>query len=192
MFNYQLSHINWPSAKACLLTALFCCPVGGRAQTAREWSLQECVSHALAHNLSIRQQEDNVRMQQIQLSTARNSRLPNLSGSVGESFSFGRALTSDNTYANRNTQNTNLSLGTSVPLITGGQLVHEVGVRRLGLEAAIADSERMRENVTLQVISSYLECAYQKDMAEVAANQLELSAMQAAATIGLSRKPLIG
>ena len=178
MFNYQLSHINWPSAKACLLAALFCCPVGGRAQTAREWSLQECVSHALAHNLSIRQQEDNVQMQQIQLSTARNSRLPNLSGSVGESFSFGRALTSDNTYANRNTQNTNLSLGTSVPLITGGQLVHEVGVRRLGLEAAIADSERMRENVTLQVISSYLECAYQKDMAEVAANQLELSAMQ--------------
>ncbi|MBQ7182248.1 MAG: TolC family protein [Bacteroidaceae bacterium] len=158
--------------------ALLLLPASLRAQTAREWSLQECVSYALAHNLNIRQQEDNVQLQQIQLSTARNSRLPNLSGSAGESFSFGRALTADNTYANRNTQNTNLSLGTSVPLITGGQLVHEVGVQRLGLQAAIEDSERMRENVTLQVISAYLECAYQKDMVRVAADQVELSALQ--------------
>ena len=157
---------------------LFLTPVVLQAQTAREWSLQECVSYALAHNLSIRQQEDNVQIQQIQLSTARNSRLPNLSGSVGESFSFGRALTADNTYANRNTQNMSMSLGTSVPLITGGQLVHEVNIRRLGLQAAIQDSERMRENVTLQVVSSYLECAYQKDMIEVARNQVELSALQ--------------
>lgn len=159
-----------------ILSSLF--PASLSSQTVREWSLQECVSYALSHNLSIRQQEDNVQLQKIQLSTARNSRLPNLSGSAGESFSFGRALTSDNTYANRNTMNTSMSLGTSAPLITGGQLVHEVGIRRLGLAAAMEDCERMRENVTLQVISAYLECAYQKDMVQVASRQLELSAMQ--------------
>lgn len=160
------------------LILLFLAPASLPAQTAREWSLQECVSYALAHNLSIRQQEDNVQLQKIQLSTTRNTRLPNLSGSAGESVSFGRALTSDNTYANRNTQNTSMSLGTSVPLITGGQLLHEVGVRRLSLQAALQDSERMKESVTLQVVSAYLECAYQKDMTEVARRQVELSALQ--------------
>ena len=156
----------------------FLIPATASSQTAREWSLQECVSYALSHNLNIRQQEDNVQLQKIQLSTARNTRLPNLSGSAGESFSFGRALTSDNIYANRNTMNTSLSVGTSAPIITCGQLVHEVSIRRLGLAAALQDCERMRENVTLQVISSYLECAYQKDMVQVANNQLELSALQ--------------
>ena len=67
------------------------------AQQAREWNLTECVQYALAHNLNIRQQEDNVRLQEISLSTSRNSRLPDLNGSIGENFSFGRALTSDNT-----------------------------------------------------------------------------------------------
>ena len=88
-----------------LLTSAIMLPV--RAD--KVWTLQECISYAVAHNLVIRQQEDNVKQQEISLSTSRNSRLPNLSGSVGESFNFGRALTVDNTYANRNTQSTNFS-----------------------------------------------------------------------------------
>lgn len=144
----------------------------------RQWTLQECIDHALTHNLTIQLREDNVQQQEIALSTSRNSRLPDLSGSVGESVSFGRALTANNTYANRNTQNTNFGLSTSVPLITGGRLVHDVRMKRLGLDAALADCDKAREDVTLNVMSAYLEAIYQKDLTEVAERQLDLSRMQ--------------
>ena len=104
-----------------LLTSVALLPV----HADKVWTLQECISYAVAHNLIIKQQEANVKQQEISLSTSRNSRLPNLSGSVGESFNFGRALTANNTYANRNTQSTNFSLSTNVPLFTGGQIPAE-------------------------------------------------------------------
>lgn len=155
------------------LAALFTLP--GQA---REWSLQECISYAVAHNLTIKQQENTVQQQEIELSTARNSRLPDLSGSVGENFSFGRALTASNTYDNRNTSNTSFGLSTSVPLIAGGRIYHEVKAKRLNLQAALQDCERTREDVALQVTSAYLEAIYQKDLVEIAEHQLELSEMQ--------------
>ena len=142
------------------------------------WTLQECISYAVAHNLVIRQQEDNVKQQEIMLSTSRNSRLPNLAGSVGESFNFGRALTVDNTYANRNTQSTNFSLSTSVPLFTGGQIPTDIKVKKLNLQAALQDFEKTRESVMLNVASTYLEAIYQKDLVEVAKRQVELSKAQ--------------
>ena len=141
------------------------------AQT-REWGLTECVQYALSHNLNIKQQEDNIRLQEISLSTSKNSRLPDLNGSIGENFSFGRALTSDNTYLNRNTQSTSFSVGTSVPILTGGRIPADIKVRKLNLQAALQDYNHARENVALSVTSSYLEAICQKDLVQVAERQV--------------------
>lgn len=142
------------------------------------WTLQRCISHALEHNLTIKQQEDNVKQQEISLNSSRNQRLPNVSGSAGESFSFGRALTIDNTYANRNTQSTNFNLQADVPIFTGGQIYYDTKVKHLNLQAALEDLDKARESVALNVVSAYLEAVYQKDLVEVATQQLELSKAQ--------------
>ena len=157
-----------------LLTSVALLPV----HADKVWTLQECISYAVAHNLIIKQQEANVKQQEISLSTSRNSRLPNLSGSVGESFNFGRALTANNTYANRNTQSTNFSLSTNVPLFTGGQIPADIKIKKLNLQAALQDFEKTRESVILNVVSAYLEAIYQKDLVEVAKRQVELSQAQ--------------
>lgn len=160
------------------IAVALCASLQASAQQTGEWSLTDCIDYALAHNLNIKQQEDNVRLQEITLSTSKNSRLPDLNGSVGENFSFGRALTSDNTYMNRNTQSTSFSLGTSVPIITGGRIPADIKVRKLNLQAALQDYEHARENVALSVTSSYLETIYQKDLVAVAERQVELSRAQ--------------
>ena len=148
------------------------------ARAQQPWTLQQCIDYAIGHNLTIRLHEDNIRQQEIALSTSRNSRLPNLSGSAGENLSFGRALTADNTYANRNTQSASFGLSTSVPLFTGGQISHDIKLKRLNLEAALRDCDKAREDVTLNVMSAFLEAIYQKDLVEVARRQLELSTLQ--------------
>lgn len=157
-----------------LLIAACALPV----QAQKVWTLQQCISHAISHNISVRQQEDNMRQQEIALSTARNSRLPNLAASAGENFSFGRGLTANNTYANRNTQSTSFSLGTSVPLITGGQIPAQVRQQRLGLQASMQDYKKAQDDVALNVISAYLEAVCQKELVEVARGQVSLSNAQ--------------
>ena len=143
------------------------------------WSLRQCIDYALEHNISIKQQENNVKNQEVNLSTAKNSRLPNLQASANESLGFGRGLTSNNTYANRNTQSTSLDISTSVPLFTGGQIPNQIKQNKLNLQAALAELDRAKENVSMQVVSAYLEAVYQKDLVAVAERQKELSIAQA-------------
>lgn len=151
---------------------------GGFGDEPIPWSLKQCIEYALEHNISIKQLQKAVENSKIQLNTARSARLPSLHASANQSLSFGRGLTSDNTYTNRGTQSTGFDLGTSIPLITGGQIPNTIAARKIDLQAALADLDRARENISLQVTSQYLECLYQKELVEVTVRQCELSKNQ--------------
>jgi len=144
----------------------------------RQWTLRECCDYAVSHNISIKQQENQCRLQEIQLSNARNQRLPDLSGSVSQNFSFGRGLTADNTYSNTNTSSTSFSLGTSVPLFTGFQIPNQIKMSQLNLEAATADLEKAKNDIQMQVAQAYVQILYDMEIADVARRQVAIDSMQ--------------
>lgn len=91
------------------------------AYAQQKWDLKQCIDHAIANNLTIKLQEAQREQSKVELSTAKNSFLPDLNGSASHSFNFGRSLQADNTYQSLNTQNTGLNLSTSIPLFSGLQ-----------------------------------------------------------------------
>ena len=145
-----------------------------------QWSLRECCDYAVEHSISIKQQENQCRQQEIQLNTAKSSRLPDLSGSVGQNFSFGRGLTAENTYTNTNTSSTSLSLGTSIPLFTGFQIPNQIKLNQLNLEAATADLEKAKNDIRMQVAQAYVQILYDMEMADVAKRQVAIDSDQVA------------
>ena len=150
------------------------------ASSQKAWTLRECCDYAVAHNIAIKQ-KDNMRQQQaIQLSTARNSRLPDLNASASESFSFGRGLTLDNTYTNRSTSSTGFSIGTSVPLFTGFQIPNQIKLNQLNLDAATADLEKARNDIRMQVAQTYVQILYGMEIADVAYRQIAIDSQQVA------------
>ncbi|MBR6276730.1 MAG: TolC family protein [Prevotella sp.] len=142
------------------------------------WSLRECCDYAVAHSLAIKQQENQCRQQELQLSNAKNSRLPDLSGSVGQNFSFGRGLTADNTYSNTNTSSTSFSVGTSIPLFTGFQIPNQIKLASLNLEAATADLEKAKNDIRMQVAQAYVQILYNMEIADVARRQIAIDSAQ--------------
>ena len=140
-----------------------------------QWSLEKCISHAIENNLQIKQQEATMNKSEVELNTAKWSRLPNLSGSASHSFNFGRSLQYDNTYQSLNTQNTGLNLNTSVPLFTGLQIPNNIALSKLNLQAAVEDLNKAKEDITIQVASMYLQVLFNEELAEVAHTQVELS-----------------
>ena len=148
-----------------------------QAQTKR-WSLRECCDYAIEHNISIKQQQSQCRQQEVQLSTAKNSRLPDLSASASQNFSFGRGLTAANTYSNTNTSSTSFQLGTSVPLFTGFQIPNQIKMNQLNLEAATADLEKAKNDIRLQVAQAYVQILYDMEIGDVARRQVTIDSMQ--------------
>jgi len=146
----------------------------------KQWSLRECCDYAVEHNITIKQQENQCRQQEIQLSTARNQRLPDLSGSADQNFSFGRGLTAQNTYTNTNTSSTSFSLGTSVPLFTGFQIPNNIKLNQLNLEAATQDLEKAKNDIRTQVAQAYVQILYDMEIADVALRQISIDSAQVA------------
>ena len=142
------------------------------------WNLHECCSYAVSHNISIKQRENSREQRALQLSTARNSRLPDLNASASESFSFGRGLTLDNTYTNRSTNSTGFSLGTTVPLFTGFQIPNQIKLNQLNLEAATHDLEKAKNDIRMQVAQAYVQILYDMEMADVAQRQIAIDSQQ--------------
>ncbi len=142
------------------------------------WTLRQCTEYAVSHNLQVKQQDNQRLKNELSLSTARNSRLPDLSASVSENFSFGRGLTAENTYTNTNTNSTSFSLGTSVPLFTGFQIPNTIQLNRLNLEAATQDLERIKNDVRTQVAQAYVQSLYNMEIRDVALRQIVIDSMQ--------------
>ncbi len=144
----------------------------------KQWTLHQCINHAISHNLTVKQKDNARRKQELQLSTAKNRRLPDLDGSVGETFSFGRGLTMDNTYTNRNTSNTTFGLSTSVPLFTGFEIPNAIKLNQLKLEAATEDLEKAKNDIRMQVAKAYVQILYDMELADVAWRQVSIDSMQ--------------
>ena len=147
-------------------------------QAQETWDLQRCITHTIKHNLSIKQKEAARNQSEVELNTAQWSRMPNLNGNIGQSFNFGRALQADNTYGNRNTRNTNFSLGTNIPLFTGMQIPNSIALSKLNLKAATEDLAKAKEDISIQVASYFLQVLFNEELTKIARNQVALSQEQ--------------
>lgn len=152
---------------------------GGPEVGGGPWTLDQCIDYAIANNITVKRQQQTVESEKISVNTSKNSRLPGVNASASHSFNFGRGLTVDNTYANRNTMNTSMDMSANVVLYSGGQISREIEVRKLNLQAAIADLDRVKDDIEVQVMSAYMEALYQQQLVEIAQHQLRLSRTQA-------------
>lgn len=157
------------------LALSFC--VGASAQE-RVWTLAQCIDYALEHNIQIKQSSINVENKEISLNTSQSSRLPGLSASAGQNFSFGRGLTADNTYANTNTTSTSFSVGADVPVFRGFSIKHDIAMSRLDLEAATQDLAKAKEDISVAVAQAYVQILYSMEILEVASNQVSIDEFQ--------------
>lgn len=169
------------------LLLTLCCMAGSLSvvqaqETApHAWTLKECIDHALEHNIRIRQTANETEMSRIEAHTARWSRLPDLNGSAGQNWSWGRSASPvDNSYRDINSANTNLGLSTSVPLFTGLRIPNGQALAKLNLKASIEDLRKAKEDVAINVTSAYLQVLFNHELSQVAQRQVELSREQLA------------
>lgn len=142
----------------------------------RTWSMQECIEHAVMNNLTVLQRSNEVEGAQLQLTSAQNALLPQVSAGASQNWSFGRGLTAANTYDNRNTANLSGQIGVQVPIFQGLQTIRTIDYQRTWLRAAAESLEAAKEDVTLQIMAQYLQVLYCGEMEDVAQSQAALTA----------------
>ena len=182
-----------PIGAAALAVVLTIVPVLSAASaSAQTMGLQECIDYALGHNITVRQQSIAAETQRIALSTARSSRLPDVSASLGQGWGFGRSTGRDGSTVDQTSAQTSFSVGASLPVFTGFRIPNQVRAERFQLEAALASLDKARLDVGIQVSSCYLNALYYKGLTGVQRRQVELDSTalaDARALYEAGRKP---
>ncbi|MDH3381107.1 MAG: TolC family protein [Flavobacteriaceae bacterium] len=142
------------------------------------WSLEEAVNYALTNNLSIKQAELTTDLRSEDIITAKGNRLPSLSANAGESFSFGSSIDNGNIRISGNRNSTSFGVNSSVTLFNGFRNLNTVKQAELGHEASILDLEKMKNDISLNIVNYYLNILFNKENIKVAQEQLQISKLQ--------------
>lgn len=143
-----------------------------------DWTLQQCIDYALEHNIDIKLRQQEIENSRLQVSDSRHAFLPQINGSASQSFNFGRGLTAENTYANRNTSSFQIGANLSMPIFSGLRNSRTLKQSKLNLRSITWQLEQARDNVTLNIIAQYLQVLYNKEVVETATSQADLSAYE--------------
>ena len=143
----------------------------------KPWTLQQCVDTALANNRNIKQQSLAQRNTKIMYEQARNNLLPNLNANVSQNFGFGRIVGNNNTYLNgtASSQNTNLGISSSITLYNGFKLRNSIEARKADMNASEADLQKIQSDITTSVAAGFLQILLNKELLQIAVDQLELT-----------------
>ena len=151
--------------------------LGGLSAQAQEgWTLRQCIDYAIEHNIDIRRTANAAEQSEVSVNTAKWARLPNLNGSAGQSWNWGRTQTAikneatgdySTVYVNTNSNSTNMSVSTSIPIFTGLEIPNQYALAKLNLKAAMADLEKAKEDISINIASAYLQVLFKIGRAHV-------------------------
>lgn len=169
--------------KKTLFTILVLSVITSTVFSQETWTLERCIEYALANNIQVKQQELNVKVNEVNLLQSKMEALPTININGNHSYSFGLVTNYiTNTKESLNTQASSFSISTGMPIFNGFQLTNTRKQNQFDLKASVADVDRVKNNIALTIASLYLQILYQQELVEIAKRQLELSKMQLART----------
>ena len=159
----------------------------GFSQTnVKKWTLEECVQYAIDHNIQIKQSALNTEMNQNALKQSKLSRIPTLNAGSNYSYSAGRVL-DETTYrfTNNSVNYLGFNVGGSVNLFSGLQKVNTIKQNKYLLMASLQDLDRAKNDISLSIALAYLQILLDKELLEVARQQLGVTKEQIVRTRNL-------
>lgn len=146
------------------------------------WSLEACIEYAYEHNIDLKQKREAQESRKVDLHTSKFSWLPAVNASMGQSFQFGRSTSKSGVIVDQNAANTTFSINLDMPLFDGLKTPNDIAARRLDLQAAVESLNKAKEDLAVNVASSYLQVLYNKELLRVAQLQVDLDREQIAKT----------
>lgn len=159
---------------ACFLLLTLNCS----AQTndaSKVWTLQECVNYALENNISIKQSELEKQSRTQNIKSARGNFLPNVNAQASQSFNFGSSIDATGSRVAADFSSNNYSINASVVLFDGFANINTLDQTKINLEVQNANVEKMKNDISLNVVNAYLQILFAKEQINIAQLQMDIT-----------------
>lgn len=144
----------------------------------KKWTLQECVAHALENNITIKQSENTLLLDEQDIKASKGNFLPSVSAGVGQGLSLGNVELFAGTFADRTFHSTSAGINVSQTVFNGFRNTHLYKQSLLNLETDQLELQKIKDDISLNVANNYLNVLFNKENLETAIEQHEFSKKQ--------------
>ena len=145
----------------------------------QSWTLKDCLKHAAENNLTIKQAALNTILSKNALTQSKLAVLPTFNTNASHSFNFGRSVDPfTNTFTLDRVRNNNFGVSSSVTLFAGFQNVNNIRMSNYDYLASKYDAEKIANDISINIITAFLQLMYNKELVAVNEDKLALSMLQ--------------
>jgi outer membrane protein len=159
-----------------ILSLLFTALISLTSSAQEKITLQMAVDRALANNLTIKQAQVNEVIGGVDYEQAKNNLLPSLNASTQGGYNFGRSQVGGQLlYTTTTSFNAGGNAQMQVTLFQGGQLRNQVIQNRLALDVNKGQTAKIKNDLILNVVTTYLQILTNLDLVIAAQQQIDLA-----------------
>jgi outer membrane protein len=152
----------------------------------KQWTLTECIDHALNANIQVRKADVSTGVGEINLQQAKDNQWPNLSASAGENLGWKQITSNTGTSIFEGSSRTSFSAGSNVALFNGFRVKNEIRQAELNYKGLQYSTEETKEGVSLSIMNAYLQVLYAEEQITNSRNQADATREE----LGLAKERL--
>ncbi|NNU33283.1 TolC family protein [Mucilaginibacter sp. S1162] len=139
-------------------------------------TLPTAIQRALSNNIAIKQSKIDESLNTLEIKQAKNNLLPSLSASTVGGYNFGRSQAAGTfAYTSSTSINVNGDAQLQITLFKGGALRNQIIQNKLLLDISKSQTNKLKNDLTLNVLITYLQILTDQDPVVAAKQQLEIA-----------------
>lgn len=157
---------------------VFALIIGTSAFAQKKWTLQECVAHALENNITVKQGENTLLSNDQDIIAAKGNFLPSISANAGHRLTLGNAELFPGQFVDRTANSTNIGVSVNQTIFNGFRNTNLYKQSQLIKDTNELELNRIRDDISLNVVNAYLNVLFNKENLETAMAQFNFSKQQ--------------
>lgn len=141
-------------------------------------TIQQAIDKTLNNNLQVKQAALSESLSNENLKQSKMALYPSLNTGVSQSMNWGRNQSQSGLYENNQRYSASANLSAGVDLFNGFSKINQIKQNKVLLDAGKTNTDKAKNDLILQVITSYLQILYNKDFLNTANEQLTVAKQQ--------------
>ncbi len=143
------------------------------------WTLPLCIDQAMQKNISIQEKALSNETNKVYTEQARADLFPSVNASISQNFQWSKhADANDNFGPYTNSNGTSFGINSKVTLYNGFKTQNTIKQSELSYKAGGYDVEALKESISLEVLSAYLQVLYSEELVRNSQKQVESTSEQ--------------
>ncbi|MBD1434420.1 TolC family protein [Sphingobacterium sp. DN00404] len=147
-----------------ILCCFFLLPTATNAQ--KRWTLEDCIEHALQHNLDIGHKTVDIALREQDWQMAKRERMPSVNGYTNIYSNFGHSQDVFGTIQRNDNLNSNMGITAEIILHNFGTLRNKIKQTQIDKNATELERLILERELTVKVIQGYLDMLLQQALVQ--------------------------